>query len=991
MYKTVLVSLLIILFVVVTSVTIVIIILGKPPIKNLPPITSDLIDITPAIANSNFNKNTNSQSIYGSPLLNINYSGYLSYLEIIGAITFLDTTSSVATPTSNTTSNIIPNRSIKNRGEEVINQNYTITIVDANNLEVYTDTKVINSNNIDTVINPNIQIQSGYIIYIYVSISIIFNVSNVYIKLQPVTTTSQPQNTTYLPSTTTSLPQNTTTQYPTTTQQPTTTQNLTTTQYPTITQNPTTTQTYMTTQYPTTTYTPTTQTPTTMQYPTTQYPTTTYNQTTYTPTTTTQPPTAYNTTTLYNTTPQTYMTTQYPTTTQTYMTPQSQAMQNIAIKLLKAEKLPLNWNTDGSDPTTWTNPAGIIFNNKLITQINLMYFIESVDISIFTDLYIITSLTSIDLSQCELSGTLPDSWSSLTLLQYLGLSYNQLSGPLPSSWSSMTLLTYLNLFSNELTGTLPISWSSLTLLNTLDLAKNQVTGHLPDSWSSMTQMNYLALFYNQLTGSLPDSWAGMTNLQYLWLYNNQLTGTLPISWSSMTNLQYLFLYDNQLTGTLPSSWSSMILLTRLVISPQYGVTPFYQTCPIGTSASGTFLTYEYGCYTPTTQSPTTTYNPTQTPTKYPTTTQYPTTPTSTTTITTPVSATPIIFTTDIKSILYSSNGSSWNVINGSSLLPLSYINGISYNFPTVVAVGHNSLMSATVLIYSNDYGTTWNEVSTPSSSFFGSVVYTNQKFITLFSDPSSTTIIYSDDGSNWNQINSISTFLPDGRDVCYSSLSAKKMYVAVGGGKNQNNIVYSPDCITWKAGESFEILSTDQQSPPPLKLDTVSVFSDAIQNYAYCITCGIDPSDIDPSDNAKSLFIVGCYGYDPIPYALIFSNNGINWWNKPIIITNPALLVDLTVSAIQIVYSLCWSPVLKLFVGSFMYSSYWNCMAYSDNGVTWTNCTYTGWTVNSIYWSNSLNSFFASAYQRILSSSDGKNWNITYATNESNYIKITGM
>ena len=74
MYKTVLVSLLIILFVVVTSVTIVIIILGKPPIKNLPPITSDLIDITPAIANSNFNKNTNSQSIYGSPLLNINYS-----------------------------------------------------------------------------------------------------------------------------------------------------------------------------------------------------------------------------------------------------------------------------------------------------------------------------------------------------------------------------------------------------------------------------------------------------------------------------------------------------------------------------------------------------------------------------------------------------------------------------------------------------------------------------------------------------------------------------------------------------------------------------------------------------------------------------------------------------------------------------------------------------------------------------------------------------
>jgi Leucine-rich repeat (LRR) protein len=47
-----------------------------------------------------------------------------------------------------------------------------------------------------------------------------------------------------------------------------------------------------------------------------------------------------------------------------------------------------------------------------------------------------TSLTTIDLSNNSLSGTLPTSWASLHTLQWLDLSHNQLEGQLPAEWGN---------------------------------------------------------------------------------------------------------------------------------------------------------------------------------------------------------------------------------------------------------------------------------------------------------------------------------------------------------------------------------------------------------------------------------------------------------------------------------------------------------------------------------------------------------------------------
>ena len=65
----------------------------------------------------------------------------------------------------------------------------------------------------------------------------------------------------------------------------------------------------------------------------------------------------------------------------------------------------------------------------------------------------LTSLTTLDLSDNQLSGTIPD-LSSLTQLQNLYLGDNQLSGTIPDL-SSLTQLQNLYLGDNRLSGTIP--------------------------------------------------------------------------------------------------------------------------------------------------------------------------------------------------------------------------------------------------------------------------------------------------------------------------------------------------------------------------------------------------------------------------------------------------------------------------------------------------------------------------------------------------------
>ena len=163
------------------------------------------------------------------------------------------------------------------------------------------------------------------------------------------------------------------------------------------------------------------------------------------------------------------------------------------------------------------------------------------------DLSKLTNLTQLNLASNQLSGSIPD-LSKLTNLQNLWLLNNQLSGSIPSQLGSLTNLQTLWLDNNQLSGSIPTQLGSLTNLTNLDLHSNQLIGSIPDL-SKLTNLQYLVLYNNQLSGSIPD-FSKLTNLQYLALDNNLLSGSIP-DLSKLTNLQYLTLDNNLLSGSIP--------------------------------------------------------------------------------------------------------------------------------------------------------------------------------------------------------------------------------------------------------------------------------------------------------------------------------------------------------------------------------------------------------------------------------------------------------
>ncbi|KAL3154975.1 hypothetical protein ABBQ38_011503 [Trebouxia sp. C0009 RCD-2024] len=177
-------------------------------------------------------------------------------------------------------------------------------------------------------------------------------------------------------------------------------------------------------------------------------------------------------------------------------------------------------------------------------------------------------VTIIDLVDTNLTGSLPESWSSLSHLEELLLSYNGLTGTLPESYSNLSHLTSLDLSYNVVTGSLPTAWSQMSQLGSLDLSNNAISGSLPSQWSRLP-LEELLLSYNGLTGTLPESYSNLSHLTSLDLSYNVVTGSLPTAWSQMSQLTNLDLNHNVIMGSLPTAWSQMSQLGELDVASNF--------------------------------------------------------------------------------------------------------------------------------------------------------------------------------------------------------------------------------------------------------------------------------------------------------------------------------------------------------------------------------------------------------------------------------------
>ncbi|GJP55623.1 hypothetical protein CLOM_g14573 [Closterium sp. NIES-68] len=162
-------------------------------------------------------------------------------------------------------------------------------------------------------------------------------------------------------------------------------------------------------------------------------------------------------------------------------------------------------------------------------------------------------ISQLDLTGLSLTGSIPNSITSLTALTWLQLSYNQFIGRIPAGIGNLHFLRFLILGNNSLTGSISESIASLTALSSLDLSKNRLTGLIPAGIGNLSSLSFLNLEGNSLTGSIPDSITSLTALEQLYFSGNHLGGSIPANLGNMVSLVGLSLYANNLSGPIPKS------------------------------------------------------------------------------------------------------------------------------------------------------------------------------------------------------------------------------------------------------------------------------------------------------------------------------------------------------------------------------------------------------------------------------------------------------
>ncbi|XP_060671968.1 receptor-like protein EIX2 [Ziziphus jujuba] len=151
----------------------------------------------------------------------------------------------------------------------------------------------------------------------------------------------------------------------------------------------------------------------------------------------------------------------------------------------------------------------------------------------------LANMVFLDISFNQLSGTLPDCWSSLYSLAVLNLAHNyNLSGKLPTSIGTLLSIQALHLGNNNFTGGLPSSWKNCSRLVAFDVGENNLLGPIP-SWigESLTKLAILVLRANHFNGSIPSNICHLQSLQLLDLSMNDISGSLAVCVGNFTAMR----------------------------------------------------------------------------------------------------------------------------------------------------------------------------------------------------------------------------------------------------------------------------------------------------------------------------------------------------------------------------------------------------------------------------------------------------------------------
>ena len=160
-------------------------------------------------------------------------------------------------------------------------------------------------------------------------------------------------------------------------------------------------------------------------------------------------------------------------------------------------------------------------------------------------------VTTLDLRENGLTGTVPDALGDLASLTTLDLRENGLTGTVPAALADLASLEELLLSKNALSGPIPTALGNLASLRRLVLARNFLAGPIPHGLGRLSRLEELGLNDNELSGPIPIALGALVRLEELDLGGNALSGSIPGELESLQRLESLYVWGNPLTGPLP--------------------------------------------------------------------------------------------------------------------------------------------------------------------------------------------------------------------------------------------------------------------------------------------------------------------------------------------------------------------------------------------------------------------------------------------------------
>ncbi|CAL5210455.1 unnamed protein product [Lathyrus oleraceus] len=160
-----------------------------------------------------------------------------------------------------------------------------------------------------------------------------------------------------------------------------------------------------------------------------------------------------------------------------------------------------------------------------------------------------SSVTEINLSDMDLSGSMGYQLANLKSVTYFDLSKNHFNSDIP--YQLPPNARTIDLSNNQFKGSIPYSFSQMKNLESLSLAHNKLNNQLGDMFASLTKLKQLDVSFNSLSGDLPQSLKSAKSLKKIHLQNNKLTGSINVL--ARLPLDDVNVENNKFTGWVPES------------------------------------------------------------------------------------------------------------------------------------------------------------------------------------------------------------------------------------------------------------------------------------------------------------------------------------------------------------------------------------------------------------------------------------------------------